>query len=62
MEIYTYITRLRMKCIKDFALVIGAYNGHEPVVATLLANKANFNTAKNVSYSFSRIDFSLVGK
>jgi hypothetical protein len=32
------------------------------MVATLLANKANVKTAKNVSYIFSSIDISLVGQ
>jgi ankyrin repeat protein len=44
--------------MKGFAL-IAAYNGHEPMVATLLANKANVKTAKNVSYIFSSIVTSL---
>ena len=32
------------------ALIAAAQQGHEPVVAILLVNKADVNTADNVSY------------
>jgi ankyrin repeat protein len=48
--------------MKGFALIIAAYNGHEPMVATLLANKADVYTTKNVIYILRSIDICLVGQ